>query len=176
MANSRKVTTAIPTFRNRLQNKIKQIILQPGTTPKQIALSFAIGLSVACSPIIGLQTCMIIIICLLFKRLHKSLLFLTCYINNPWTMLPIVSISIMIGNLLMGHSCYTDIVSINWHAIGLHNFISLEGLNSMYIILKPIILPYLLGGFVLSALSLPLGYYGLLKIIIRLQSDNNFNN
>lgn len=176
MANSREVTTAIPTFRNRLQNKIKQIILQPGTTPKQIALSFAIGLSVAFSPIIGLHTCMIIIICLLFKRLHKPLLFLTCCINNPWTMLPIASISIMVGNLLMGYNCYADIVSINWYAIGLHNFISIEGLNSMYIILKPIILPYLIGGFALSALSLPISYYGLLKIVIRLRKDNNFNN
>jgi hypothetical protein len=34
----------------------------------------------------------------------------------------------------------------------------------MYLMLKPILGPYLLGGLVLSALALPVGYYVMLKV------------
>ena len=152
-------------FFDKLKNYFRRIIIQTEATPKQMALSFAVGLAVALSPLIGLHTCITIIICIIFNKLHRPLMLLTCYLNNPWTMLPVASVSVLVGNVLMGHGVHLCLDDINWHEIGLHSFLTQKGLNNMYLTLKPVILPYLLGGFALSVFALPLGYYIMLKII-----------
>lgn len=151
-------------------SNIKQIIVQPDVNPNNIAISFAIGLSIAFTPLIGLHTLIAIVICIIFKKLNKPLTLLACYINNPWTMIPITSISILIGKLILGNNNQLYIEDIHWNKIGLHSFISRNGLINMYITLKPIIKPYLLGGFILSALALVTGYYVMLVIIKRLRT------
>jgi len=79
------------------------------------------------------------------------------------------SLSGLIGNLLMGRGTRPDFTGIHWEKIGWHSFVSHKGFDHMYIMLKPILGPYLLGGMVMSALALPLGYYVMLKIARRLR-------
>jgi hypothetical protein len=172
MANNKGVRASF--FFDRFQNYFKEMILQPKMTPERVALSFAIGLAVAFSPFIGLHTCITIAICIVFNTLHRPLMLLTCYINNPWTILPVASVSVLVGNWLMGYGIHLNVDHINWHTIGLHSFTTQEGLSSMYLTLKPVLVPYLLGGFALSILALPLGYYIMLKITRHLRSlDKN---
>lgn len=168
MANSKEVRDSF--FFDRFKNYLKKIILQPEITPERVAQSFAIGLAVALSPFIGLHTCITIAICIAFKNLHRPLMIFTCYFNNPWTMLPVASVSVLVGNLLMGRGAHLNITNVDWHTIGWHSFITQEGLSSMYLTLKPVLVPYLLGGFVMSILALPLGYYVMLKIARHLRS------
>jgi len=150
----------------------KRLILHPEMTPEQVALSFAIGFSVAWSPVIGLHTWLILMLCIIFRKLHRPLMLLTCYLNNPWTMLPMASVSALAGNLLMGRGWHLHFRGIKWHTIGWRSFLTREGFDGMCHMLKPIFVPYLLGGFVLSALALPLGYYVMLKIARRLRHLN----
>jgi len=156
-------------FKGGLRLHIKHMILHPELSPEQVALSFGIGFSLAWNPFIGLHTVLILILCFLFKRLHRPLMFLACFINNPWTMVPMASLSGLIGNLLMGRGTRPDFTGIHWEKIGWHSFVSHKGFDHMYIMLKPILGPYLLGGMVMSALALPLGYYVMLKIARRLR-------
>jgi hypothetical protein len=149
---------------NRFKTYFQHIILQPEITPEKTALSFSIGLAIAVSPFIGLHTCITILVCLIFNNLHRPLMLLACYLNNPWTMLPVASISVLVGNLLMGRGIQLNLGNINWHTIGWRSFVTKEGLKHMHLTLKPVLLPYLLGGFALSILALFLGYYVMLRI------------
>ena len=72
----------------------------------------------------------------------------------------------------MGRGCRPHFHGIRWDTIGWHSFVSHRGFDHMYIMLKPILGPYLLGGLVLSALALPVGYYVMLKITRHLRRLN----
>ncbi len=156
-------------FKGGVRQHFTHMILHPELTPEQVALSFAIGFSLAWNPFIGLHTFLILVLCFIFKRLHRPLMFLACFINNPWTMVPMASVSGLVGNLLMGRGCRPKLNGIHWDSIGWRSFVSREGFDHMYLMLKPILGPYLLGGLVLSALALPVGYYVMLRIARRLR-------
>ena len=143
-----------------------------GRAAEQVAFSFAIGFSLAWNPFIGLHTWIILLLCLFFRKLHRPLMLLACYLNNPWTMLPMASISSLAGNLLLGRGWHLHFRGIKWHSIGWRSFLTREGFDSMYHMLKPVLVPYLLGGFVMSALALPVGYYIVLALTRRLRALN----
>jgi len=156
-------------FKGGFRLHVRRMILHPELSPEQVALSFAIGLSLAWNPFIGLHTLAILLLCFLFKRLHRPLMLLACFINNPWTMVPMASVSGLVGNILLGRGCRPHMRGVHWNTIGWHSFVSREGFDHMYLMLKPILGPYLLGGLVLSTLSLPVGYYVMLYIARRLR-------
>ena len=160
------------TLKGGLRYHFKRLILHPEMTPEQVALSFAIGFSLAWNPFIGLHTWAILLLCIIFRRLHRPLMFLACYLNNPWTMLPMASASCLVGSLLLGRGFHLHFRGIKWHTIGWRSFATREGFDGMCHMLKPILAPYLLGGLVLSALALPVGYYGMLLLARRLRRLN----
>ncbi len=66
-------------------------------SPKQIALSFAVGFSLAWNPFLGLHTAIILLACFLSRRLHRPIMFLACYLNNPWTMVPMATATLPVS-------------------------------------------------------------------------------
>ena len=149
--------------------RFRQHILHPEMTPRQVALSFGVGFSLAWNPFLGLHTWLILLLCFIFRRLHRPLMLLACYINNPWTMVPMASCSALLGNLLLGRGCQLNLSGIHWHSLGWRSFATRQGFEAMLLMLKPILLPYLIGGLVLSALALPVGYYVMLTVARRLR-------
>lgn len=164
MTDDHQPAPSKPKLKAGLRHHFKHLILHPEMSPRQVALSFAIGFSLAWNPLIGLHTWVILMLCLVFRRLHRPLMLLACYLNNPWTMLPMASTSALVGNLLLGRGWHLDFRGIKLHTIGWRSFLTREGFDGMCHMLKPILVPYLVGGFVLSALALPLGYYLMLKL------------
>jgi uncharacterized protein (DUF2062 family) len=156
-------------FRGGLWDRCKRYILHPEMSPEQVALSFAIGFSLAWNPFLGLHTWLILLLCIIFRRLHRPLMLLACYLNNPWTMLPMASASSLVGNLLLGRGCHLNFRGVRWHTIGWRSFVTRSGFEGMCSMLKPILAPYLLGGMVLCLLALPVGYYGMLLLTRRLR-------
>ena len=148
---------------------LKNHILHPEMTAEQIALSFGVGFSLAWNPFLGLHTSIILLACFLTRRLHRPIMFLACYLNNPWTMVPMATLSALVGNVLLGRGLHLNLQAIHWHQITWRSFVSREGLDCMFTMLKPILLPYLLGGMVMSLLTLPLGYFVMLKVARRLR-------
>ena len=161
---------ATPAAGHGYLHKLRQVILHPEMTPQQVALSFAIGLSLAWNPFIGLHTWIILLLCVAFRRLHRPLMLLVCYVNNPWTMVPMATASTILGNVLLGRGRHLNLRHIQWHSIGWRSFVTREGFDGMFVMLKPILLPYLVGGLFLSALALPVGYYLMLRVTRRLRS------
>lgn len=159
-----------PAAKPGLWASMKSHLLHPEKTPEQVAMSFAIGFSLAFNPLLGLHTALALLACVLSRRLHRPLLILACYINNPWTMVPIATGSAVLGNVLLGRGLSLDLAGIQWRAITWRSFASREGLEAMLRMLKPVLGPYLLGGLVLSLVAVPVGYLVMLRLTRRLRS------
>lgn len=144
-----------------LWGKFKHHILHPELTTEQVAWSFAIGFSISWFPLIGTHTWIGLGLCLAFRRLHRPLLFLAMFINNPWTMVPYATFSAYVGNVLMGRGLALNLAGIHWKSLGLGSFTTREGFQAMCRMLEPILWPYLLGGMLMTALALPAGYYAM---------------
>src|SRR5215831_12783911 len=69
--------------------------------PERTALAFAIGTAIAFSPLLGLHTILAAFIAIVW-RLNKVAIFAGSYLNNPWTLAPIVAVSWGIGHLIVG--------------------------------------------------------------------------
>ena len=162
--------TPPPSRKPGLWSRMKGHILHPELTPEQVALSFALGFSVSWNPLLGLHTWICVVLCLCSRRLHRPLIFAAMLINNPWTMVPMATASTYLGNLVMGRGLHLDLSGISWEAIGWRSFASGEGLRGLLAMMKPILAPYLLGGFLLSALALAGGYAGMLWLARRMRA------
>ncbi|MDR2560863.1 MAG: DUF2062 domain-containing protein [Holophagales bacterium] len=148
-------TTPKTTFFQRM----KGYILIPHISPRRVALSFAIGLSIAMSPLVGLQTWIALGCCYFVKSLHRPLLLATSLVNNPWTFAPFASVNLILGNLILGQNWAANLSKATWESIGLNSFITREGLGQLAVMMRPLLAPFLLGGFALSLLSIFLGYW-----------------
>jgi len=149
--------------------RCKSHILHPELSPSIVAWSFAIGFCISWNPFLGLHTWMVIVLCLVFRRLHRPLMFLAVFINNPWTMVPMATASTLMGNVLLGRGCHINLSSIHWGEIGWRSFVTVDGFWATYRMIEPILGPYLLGGMVFSILALPVGYFVMKKVAERLR-------
>ena len=151
-----------PIFKPSLWQRFRHYLVHPDLTPESVAWSFAIGISIAWNPIIGTQTWIALACCFFVKKFHRPLLLLASFLNNPWTMVPIASASVFLGNCLLGRGWTTNLSGISWKSIGISSFTSRQGFDAMYSMLKPILIPYMLGGFAVAFLAIPIGYWFML--------------
>ena len=152
-----------------LFKSFKSHIIHPELSPEQVAWSFAIGLAVAFNPLLGLHTAMVLIFCAIFRGLHRPLMFLAAFLNNPWTMVPIATASAYLGNFILGRGFHLNLSSIHWHEIGWRSFITWHGFEAMHDMLRPVLKSYLYGGLLLSLLVMPVGYWAMLMVARRMR-------
>ena len=69
--------------------------------PERTALAFSIGVFITFCPLIGLHTVIATAIALLF-RFNKIAIYTGTFINNPFTLVPIIIISYALGAFLLG--------------------------------------------------------------------------
>jgi len=122
--------------------------------PRRTALAFALGVFIAFSPAYGLHTAMVALCTWLFG-LNFLALLTGAFINNPWTIIPILGATYWTGALLLGR---TDAPTFDW------NDLTTSGIYHQVL---PYVGPFVLGGFVLSVLgavlSYPLAYFFCVK-------------
>ncbi|MGH7181391.1 MAG: DUF2062 domain-containing protein [Nitrospiraceae bacterium] len=139
----------IPSFRSLLKQ-----VLHLQESPERTALAFAIGVFIGFSPAYGLHTVMVLI-CAWAFRLNLVALMAGAFLNNPWTVVPILGATYWVGALLLGRP---DSPSFDWHDV---SFIAI------YEQVMPYAVPFFLGGCVLSvlgaALAYPVAYYFVAK-------------
>jgi uncharacterized protein len=82
-------------------------------SPHKLALSSAVGMFIAFSPYLGIQTPLIFILSWIM-RLNAAVTFAVVYIvNNPWTMIPIVVMNYMLGLWISNHILHVDLTLYN---------------------------------------------------------------
>ena len=98
----------IPSFRSLLKQ-----VLHLREPPQRTALAFAIGVFIAFSPVYGLHTVMVLF-CTWALGLNFLALMVGAFLNNPWTLVPILGASYWVGALLLGRS---DSPTFDWHDV-----------------------------------------------------------
>jgi uncharacterized protein (DUF2062 family) len=125
-------------------------ILHLEESPQRTALAFAIGAAIAFSPTYGLHMIMVAA-CTWAFGLNFIALLAGAFINNPWTLIPILGATYWTGAKLLGSP---DIPTFDW------NDLSFMGIYQQ---VMPHVGPFFLGGIVLSAiaglLSYPMTYW-----------------
>ena len=99
----------IPSFRSLLRQ-----VLHLQESPQRTAVAFAIGVFIGFSPAYGLHTVMVLI-CAWAWRLNVLALMAGAFLNNPWTLVPILGATYWVGALVLGRS---DSPSFDWQDLG----------------------------------------------------------
>lgn len=127
-----------------LRTHLEQV-LHLHESPHRTALAFAVGIFIAFSPTYGLHT-ISAVFCAWAFRLNVVALMAGAFVNNPWTVVPILAATFWTGFHVMG---MPEGAPVQW------NQLTLEGL---YAQIQTYALPFFVGGTVLSLLGTVLAY------------------
>ncbi|MEJ2183176.1 MAG: DUF2062 domain-containing protein [Nitrospirota bacterium] len=122
------------------------VVLSVRDTPRRIAVSFAVGLFVGFSPLIGLHTLLGIALAWAF-RLNRVVLLTAVYINNPLSMIPIYTFCTWLGSLMLGVDL--SLPSIEWKRVTMSTVAGQLG---------DLLLPFLVGSSAVAALAAIVSY------------------
>ncbi|MDF2458901.1 MAG: conserved rane protein of unknown function [Nitrospira sp.] len=123
-------------------------------SPQRTALAFAVGAAIAFCPLYGFHM-VLVGICTWAFRLNFVALLAGAFINNPWTLVPVLGATYWIGAVILGRS---DRPSFDWNELGF---------RAIYEQVMPYAVPFAVGGIVLSLVaaivSYPLALYFITK-------------
>jgi uncharacterized protein (DUF2062 family) len=146
-----------------IKEKIRQI-LHLDDSPQRTALAFAVGTFIAFSPTYGLHT-LTALFCAWAFRLNLVAVLAGAFINNPWTILPIIGSSMGVGLLLVPVGASP---AIDW------NDFASRMLWDQFLMLwrqfRPYLLPFVLGHLVTGIIATGLAYIIANQAIIRFRA------
>jgi uncharacterized protein (DUF2062 family) len=137
----------------------RHALLQQQGTPHQTSLAFAIGVFIAFFPVLGIHTAIALLVAFYF-RLSKVALLAGCWLNNPWTIAPMLSGGTLLGCALLGMPL-SDLRAIEWELSGWAFY------SSLWRSLRPYLLPFVVGNLFLGVLSGALAYLALRLVLER---------
>jgi uncharacterized protein len=143
----------------RLRERVR-VLISPEDSEHELALGTSVGVFVACTPLFGLHTVIILFAAFALQRLvrfNKALAVAACYVNNPVTFAPMLWASYQIGDWLVPAEA-GEIQAVlrrpelDWHG----------GIRSLPSLLSGIGWPMLIGclvlGTALAAAAYPMTY------------------
>ncbi len=131
--------------RTRSFRTLLRQVLHLQESPQRTALAFAVGIFIAFSPAYGLHTLMVVL-CTWIFGLNFVALLAGAFVNNPWTIVPILGASYWTGAILVGR---TDSPTFSWDDL------SYAGIYEQML---PYAVPFVLGGLILSVIGALLSY------------------
>jgi uncharacterized protein len=144
-------------YRRAIEYVVIRLKRRPGT-PEYIAKGFAIGVAINYWPILFTHLIFGYILCRMLRGDLIAMVIGTL-LGNPWTFAIVYPLSYKLGKTLLGmrpsHSAdKIDTVSEVWAQIW-----PVKSMDSLAIAFQEIIIPMILGGFLLALPSAILGYY-----------------
>jgi uncharacterized protein (DUF2062 family) len=136
-------------------------IFQVRETPHQIAMSFAVGVLMGISPLIGLHTIGAFFIAWLLG-LNRFIAVAGVYVTNPWTIVPIYSFSLWLGAKVIG--LQQILPNIEWNNV-----------TSMYLIreLTHLIWPFVVGSLIMGLAGSFISYFVIYSLVVRYRKIRN---
>lgn len=126
-------------------------VLRLQESPQRTALAFALGLFIAFSPTYGFHTLSAVFLAWAF-RLNAVALMAGAFVNNPWTVVPILAATFWTGFQIMGRPESSQ--TLQWDHLTL---------QQLYAQIQLYGVPFFVGGLVLSVaaalLAYPLAYW-----------------
>jgi uncharacterized protein len=128
----------------QIRSRLNQV-LHLRESPHRTALAFSIGVLIAFSPSYGLHTLQVLF-CTWAFRLNFLALMAGAFINNPWTIVPILCATIWTGLQALD---MPQAAPFNWNDLSL---------TSLYHQILPYLLPFFIGGVILSVVGMLIAY------------------
>jgi uncharacterized protein (DUF2062 family) len=121
-----------------------------------VALAFALGVWIAFFPLLGIHTGLALALAFLF-RLSRLAVLTGAWVNNPWTMAPMLTAGTLLGCALFRVS--TEVLtSVTWKPS--------DGISRQLIeALRPLLLPYIVGNLILGTIC-GLACYAILRSVL----------
>jgi len=132
-------------FRTAIRN-----LLNLDDPPERTALAFAVGAFIGFSPLLGLHTILATIIAVVW-RFNKLAIYTGIYLNNPWTLAPVVAASWAIGKWIIGAPA-VELPHVTFSALATAEFWRMIGAQWRQL------LPFALGATILSVVSAVVSY------------------
>ena len=129
-------------------------------SPRRTALAFALGVLIAFSPAYGLHFALVALCTWLFG-LNFIALLAGAWINNPWTIIPILGATYWTGALVLGRA---DAPSFDWHDMSF---------SGIYDQVLPYAGPFVLGGLILSVLGALIAYPAAYFFITKYRTESS---
>lgn len=136
-----------------------QILLYVEDTPHRIALAFGVGVWIAFFPIFGIHTGLALLVAFAF-RLSRAATVLGCYVNNPWTVVPLYSFGTAFGCWMLGvpiEGLYQLRAVFASHSFG----------RALLEALRPFLWPYVVGNTIVGVGCGALAYLALRAVLER---------
>lgn len=116
----------------RFRTNLAQV-LRIDDTPHRLAFTFAVGVFIGMSPLIGLHVVIALILAWVFGW-NRVVILSGVFVNNPWSMIPIYTFSTWIGTKLFRTNL--SITEVDWDSITLGSIVG---------DLEQLILPFIAG-------------------------------
>ncbi|WP_455475086.1 DUF2062 domain-containing protein [Bartonella sp. B30(2025)] len=145
-------------------------VLRISATPHKVALGFAIGIFLACSPLFGVH----MILAVLFSWILRGSLaaaILGTVFSNPLTFLFIVMADYKIGYLCLSFFRGADVNEISFSQVRtLFDGLTLSNVSLLFEdAWNSIMMPMVIGGIILGLIFGSLSYVGVYRAIVRFQ-------
>ena len=143
-------------------------IFQIKEPPHRIALSFAMGVFMGISPLLGLHYLGAVLIAMIF-RLNKLVAIIGVSVNNPWTIAPLSAFCVWVGTKLLGIK--QVLPEVDWGSISLSsivmNLTDMEKLMALIKELWPILSAFFVGSFLICTIASIASYFIMLELVKR---------
>ncbi|RMH31850.1 MAG: DUF2062 domain-containing protein [Nitrospirae bacterium] len=139
-----------------LRSQLREV-LHLQEPPHRTALAFAIGVFIAFAPHYGFHTLSAFLCAWLF-RLNYLAIFLGTFLNNPWTIVPILAATMSTGFAILG---LPQAAPLDWDHIEM---------DHLFEAIRPYLMPFIVGGCVLGSLGALIAYPTMLVLIHRYQA------
>jgi uncharacterized protein (DUF2062 family) len=140
-----------------IKENIKRI-LGIGDSPHRIALSFAVGVFFAISPLVGLHTILGLAVAWRF-RLNKAVVLSGVYVTNPWSIVPIYTFCTWLGTVMLRFDRVMPEVA--WADLTLGSAASELG---------HLVMPFVVGSSAVSLVASGLSYFFVRQAVEKYQS------
>ena len=141
-----------------LRDKLREVI-RTKDSPRKIAQSFALGVFIGMSPLLGLHTVLGIGAASLF-RMNRFVTIVGIFVTNPWTIVPIYTFSTWFGTKLLGVD--KIIPPLQWQHMSFSSF-----LNGVSFLLWP----FVCGSTVVAVISAVIGYIVVYHAAVKQRSN-----
>ena len=128
-------------FKDRLRE-----ILGIKESPHRIAITFAIGVFIGMSPLLGIHTVLGLAVAWIFK-LNRLVTLVGVFVTNPWTIVPIYTFGTWIGARLMNVN--NIIPHIDW------THMTFAGLIGEF---RPLVVPFIVGNTLIGLICAVISY------------------
>ncbi|MBF0451994.1 MAG: DUF2062 domain-containing protein [Candidatus Magnetomorum sp.] len=116
-----------------------QLVIKSNASPNEISLGLAIGVFSGVLPLLGLQTVIMIFILWLLRRSNKVAAFLSSWVMNQFTVIPILYMDYQMGLFILPQDTTLDFSSVQQSIMDMN-------IGQLFSVGKEIFYPMMVGG------------------------------